>query len=289
MYLRQLYPAPKTFTEDESKRYVFGAKITGTVNGLTADQAERVKALWRRFSCDASELTLLPGAKPFTFAAGEASADLSENDAYALSVTESGIAVTGRDAPSLMKGMETLVQLICPAELAEGEESLFLSAAEVRDAPSIGFRAIHFCVFPDSDPTAIEKAIHLAGFLGMTHVILEFWGTFRYRCRPELAWPGHSRTAEEWKPMIDLIRSYGMEPIPMVNHFGHASQARGRFGRHVMLDQNLRLSLLFEPDGWTWCLSNPDTYRLLAEMRAEQLEFCGGSKYFHLGSTRRIP
>ena len=288
MYLRNLYPVPKSFSGDESRQYVFGSQVTGIINGLTAEQAERVKVLWRRFSCNASELTLLPGTEPDTFTVGKASAKLSEGDAYAISVTEAGIAVAGRDAPSLMKGMETLAQLICPMELAEGKESLYLSAAEVHDAPSIGFRAIHFCVFPDSDPSAIEKSIHLAGFLGMTHVILEFWGTFRYRCLPELSWPGRSRTAEEWKPLIDLIRSYGMEPIPMVNHFGHATQARGRFGRHVVLDQNPRLSRLFEPDGWTWCLSNPDTYRLLAEMRAEQLDFCGGSKYFHLGFDEAV-
>ena len=59
----------------------------------------------------------------------------------------------------------------------------------------------------------------------------------------------------------------------MSNQFGHATQSRDAYGRHVLLNRNPRLSRLFEPDGWTWCLSNPDTYRMLAEMRAE-LDVC---------------
>lgn len=69
----------------------------------------------------------------------------------------------------------------------------------------------------------------------------------------------------------------------MINHFGHAASARSCYGRHVVLDADLRQSLLFEPDGWTWCSSNPDTYRLLSEMRAEMAELCGDGSYFHLG------
>ena len=74
-----------------------------------------------------------------------------------------------------------------------------------------------------------------------------------------------------------------MEPVPMINHFGHAPQSRSCMGRHTILNAEPRLSLLFEPDGWTWCLSNPDTYRLLADMRAELCGLFGDGKYFHLG------
>ena len=284
MYLSHLYPEPKRFSENESERFVFGSRVTARVSGLAPEEAARAKVLWNRFSCTASELELTPGGEGFRFEIGDGSdCALKAEDHYALAVRASGVTVIGKDGGALLDGIKTLVQLICPDVLEEGRESLYISAAEVRDSPAIPFRAVHFCVFPDSSLYNLEKAVHLAGFLKMTHVILEFWGTFRYECLPELAWKEKSFSKEELKPLVELARSYGMEVIPMSNHFGHATQSRSCYGRHVVLNRNPRLARLFEPDGWTWCLSSPDTYRLLSEIRAELAEFCGEGKYFHLG------
>ena len=283
MYLRHLYPAPKSFREDESVQFRFGARAAARVSGLSPDSAQRVKTLWRQFSCGASELDLIPGGDGFRFTVGEASAVLRGGDSYAIQAGASGAAVTAADGFSLMNGVETLVQMICPDDLTEGRESFYISAAEVHDAPAIPFRAVHFCVFPDSGLYNLEKAICLAGFLKMTHVILEFWGTFPYECEPALAWKDRAFRKTELKALVDLARGWGMEVIPMSNHFGHATQSRVAYGRHVLLNRNPRLSRLFEPDGWTWCLSDPDTYRLLAEMRAELIDFSGEGGYFHLG------
>ena len=283
MYFTSLYPAPKSFQEDENERFVFGAGVTAQVSGLMPECAERVRSLWKRFSCDASEITLVPGGEGFRFGIGNAPAcELNAGDHYAISVKASGAAVTAKDGPSLLNGIKTLVQLICPENLAEGGESFYISAAEAHDAPAIPFRAVHFCVFPDTKLYNIEKAIHLAGFFKMTHVILEFWGTFRYECEPALSWKDRSFSIAELKPLVALANGYGMEVIPMANQFGHASQSRSCYGRHVLLNRNPRLSRLFEPDGWTWCLSDPDTYRLLAAMREELIDFCGDGRYFHL-------
>ncbi|MBQ3814946.1 MAG: hypothetical protein II836_02720, partial [Clostridia bacterium] len=59
MYLRHLYPAPKSFREDETERFVFGAKATARVSGLSPACEERVGTLWRQFSCGASALELV--------------------------------------------------------------------------------------------------------------------------------------------------------------------------------------------------------------------------------------
>ncbi len=283
MYQRNLYPSPRSFWEDESSCFRFGARVTARVSGLDEECAERAKYLWHRFSCGACELDLLPGGEGFRFTVGESSAELGEGDSCAVKAVPSGLAVVGKDAFSLMNGIETLVQLICPDVLEEGKESFYVSSAEIHDSPAVPFRAVHFCIFPDTKLYNVEKAIHLAGFLKLTHVIFEFWGTFPYTCEPALAWKDRSFSKEELKPLVRLAASYGMEVIPMSNQFGHATQSRSCYGRHVLLNRNPRLSRLFEPDGWTWCLSNPDTYRLLSEMRAELADFCGEGGYFHLG------
>lgn len=283
MYLRNLYPVPLSFSENEAEAFRFGAKVTARVSGISSNCAERVKILWKRFSCDASDLELIPEYSGVSFRIGNCELSSDNGDYYALKVTPSGVSVTARDQKSLMDGLTTLMQLICPDVLEEGRESLYISEAEIHDSPAVRFRAVHFCIFPDTKLYNIEKAIHLAGFLKMTHVILEFWGTFRYECMPELAWADRSFSKDELRQLVSLAKSYGMEVIPMANQFGHASQSRESCGRHVVLNKNPRLSRLFEPDGWTWCLSNPDTYKVLSEIRNELEEFCGPGSYFHLG------
>ena len=283
MYLQRIVPATRSFREDDVTRFTFGSSLTARVSGLPPLMAERAAYLWNRFSCGASALSMTDGGEGFSLTIGSTDCALGNGDAYALKADENGICLRAKDEKSLMNGFTTLVQLICPEDLSEGEEKLYILSAEVHDSPAIPFRAVHICVFPESTVDGIAKAISLAGFFGMTHVILEFWGTIRYDSLSSLAWKDRSFAKDEIKPLINLIRSYGMEPVPMINHFGHAPQSRSCMGRHTILNAEPRLSLLFEPDGWTWCLSNPDTYKLLADMRAELFELFGDGKYFHLG------
>lgn len=281
MYFQHLYPSPKSCAENRDVRFVFGASVQAVISGLDTNCVKRVKSLWNRFSCTASELNAVTADDGYRLVIGSAAASLAENDSYAIHADDSGVCVVGRDAASLMNGIMSLMQLICPDVLDEGRESLYISAVEIHDAPAMPFRAIHLCLFGGTKLWDIEKAIHLAGFMKFTHVILEFWGTFPYTCVP--SWKDRTYNREDLRYLVSLVRSYGMEVIPMINHLGHAPQSRGRNGRHVILDANPRLERLFEPDGWTWCASNPDTYRVLSEMRAEMIEFCGDGSYFHLG------
>ena len=50
-----------------------------------------------------------------------------------------------------------------------------------------------------------------------------------------------------------------------------------------MLDITPEYEPLFEPGGWNWCLSNPETQRVLRELIAEMHENFGNPPYFHLG------
>ena len=70
---------------------------------------------------------------------------------------------------------------------------------------------------------------------------------------------------------------------------GPATQSWACYGRHVVLNQNPRLACLFEPDGWTWCISNPDTLSLLRALRKELMELCGPGSYLPSGLRRGLP
>lgn len=293
MYLQNCYPTPKTLLENNDCGWHFGAFETLMLSSPVSEEiGQRMRALWHRFTCTAGTLELTVPYVLRPEKGGALTASLGENppkislgagDRYAIRADEGGVTVCADGEKALIEGFSTLVQMIVPENLGAGTESFFLAETEIHDAPAIRFRSVHLCIFPDSAYSTLEKAIHMAGFLKMTHIVLEFWGTFPYECLPALAWRDHAFTRAQIAALVDAAHSWGMEVIPMINHFGHASSSRVAMGRHTLLNADLRYSLLFEPDGWTWCLSNPDAKQLLSEMRAELYEICGGGGYFHLG------
>ncbi len=162
MYLRHLYPVPRFFSEDESRRFVFGSRVSAVVSGMSPEGVRRTKELWRRFCCDASELQVTPGGEGCRLTVGAADCRLAEGDRYSLHAGGEGVCVAAADPSALMDGVKTLVQLICPSALAEGRESFYISAADVHDAPAVAFRAIHFCVFPDSRLCTVNAKMDLS-------------------------------------------------------------------------------------------------------------------------------
>ena len=293
MYLQNCYPTPRFLRENEERGYRFGAGETLMLSA-PVDEAvgRRMRALWHRFTCTAGTLELAvpyvlrpTGDGVLTASIGDCppQVSLGTGERYAIRSDAGGVTLCAENEKALMEGFTTLLQMIVPEDLGEGTEAFFIAETEISDAPAVAFRSVHLCIFPDSAYSTIEKAIHMAGFLKLTHVVLEFWGTYPYECLPKLAWRDRAFTRAQIESLAALARSYGMEVIPMINHFGHASSSRVAIGRHTLLNSDLRYSLLFEPDGWTWCLSNPDTKKLLSEMRAELYELCGDGGYFHLG------
>lgn len=289
MILRNLMPVPAQ-VETASGELHFGAEVTLRVNAplLTEGMIEEYRGLWNRYGMRLASLRVVRDGRleencAVLAAAESACPALAPGDEYALTVTESGAFVRGESAVGLLHGLFTLVQLVVPIRL-EGEADYAMPAVRIHDRPAIrGMRAIHLCVFPETTLLLLEKAIRLAGMMKFTHVVLEFWGMLRYDTLPELAWPRHAYSKEQIRPLVRLIQDLGMEVIPMLNHLGHAAQCRSCYGKHVVLDQNPARALLFEPDGWTWCISNPETRRVLRGLRQELIDLCGSGKYFHLG------
>ena len=278
-------PAPAEVQEGAGA-FPFGAQSEIRIGcGLSDERAAEFSALSEGFLCRRGRISVLRDADlaPFDAVMGEgARALLNDGDEYALTVSPAGVCVSGRDEIGLLHGLYTLLQMVIPIGSMEVDR-FELPEAAVHDHPRLGMRAIHLCLFPENTLTVIEKAIRLAGIMKYSHIILEFWGTLRYDCLKELSWPEHSWDKREIRRQVDIANRMGMEVIPMFNHLGHATQSRVMYGRHVVLDQNPALQNLFEPDGWTWCLSNPRTHRLLRMIREELMELCGPGGYFHLG------
>jgi hypothetical protein len=240
-----------------------------------------MKETWRQFTLDGIELDVStePALRTGQFTLADARPpELQSHDTYALIADASGIAASAVDTPAMRHAWFTLLQLL------QADDDLIFTVphVEIHDWPVLKFRGLQLCVFHETTPLMIEKAIRLAAFYKFTHVVLEFWGMLQLDALKELAWPEAWTKAEAGK-LITIAQSMGIEVIPMFNMWGHATAGRIKNGRHVVLDQNPLLAPLFEPDGWTWCLTNPRTQELLRKVCDELIEFAGPGQYFHIG------
>jgi N-acetyl-beta-hexosaminidase len=276
-----VYPTPKFF-EYTNGQFQFEKKIICIVP--KAFQSDEIfMELWNNYtfgSC-AIELKKQGEEQQIMFGTFSDSFDIDGNE-YGISAKESGVLLKANSAQGLLHALFTFLQLIKPLCLEEGNEAFCIPCVKLFDTPAVNFRGTHLCIFPETKLSFLKKTVRLCCFLKYTHIVLEFWGMLQYDCMKELAWE-NAYTKDEIKPILKEATDMGVEIIPMFNHLGHATASRSCYGKHVVLDQNPKKSLLFEPDGWTWCISNPETRVLLKSVRDELIALCGNATYFHIG------
>lgn len=235
---------------------------------------------WSNFSFRASALAV-EKCDGYRFSVGAARDVSLDGYDFAIRVTEEGVFLRAKGEKELIRGFMTLLGMFRATDSEEG------SGAEVpcctlRECPAAQFRAVHFCIFPETELWELQRFIRFAAALKYTHIVLEFWGMLRYDCMAELAWQ-HAFSKDEVRPLIDEARELGMEIIPMFNHWGHASASRVMHGKHVVLDQNPALQSYFSEDGWCWDFKKAKVRTLLRDIRNELTELCGSGSYFHIG------
>ena len=238
--------------------------------------------LWHGFTHFTGKLELSCGAANAFCTEGMEIPQVPDGKEYIITVTENGVAVAGRDYRCLARGVMVLMMQIEFTCLEEGKETFRIAVGTMESQYTIDNRMIHFCVFPETTPLFLKKALRLAGVMQYTHVVLEYWGMLKYDCLKELAWPV-AFTKEYAKGVAQEIEDMGMEAIPMMNHLGHAAACRVSGGKHVVLDQNPRLADLFSYDGWSWNIESQKSHDLLKEVRKELYEVFPNATYFHLG------
>ena len=237
---------------------------------------DAVRTLFHNFTYTASTLDMSE-TDALSLSIGDATPIALDGNTYALRVSESGVYLTAKDENELLRGFMVLLDRILPTD-----NGAKIECCDILDTPRIGVRMVHLCVFHETELWEVHRFLRAAAVLRFTHVILEFWGMLRYDCLPELGWK-EAFTKEEIRPIIEEVRSLGVEVVPMFNHWGHASACRVMHGKHVVLDQNPRLASLFTAEGWCWDIRSEKTRALLREVRAELCELCGDGSYFHIG------
>lgn len=282
---RSIHPYPNKIAWGAGILDLSGKATLAVGNDADASVIEMMEDLWQRFTFGAVELAVTRDSAlktgEFTLAGGKP----PQRDAdatYALKVDASGIAASAVDTAGMRHAWFTLLQLLDADDAANGGLSFAVPHVEIQDWPSMKFRGLHLCIFHETPPHMIERAIRLAAFFKFTHVVLEFWGMLKLDALKELSWP-EAWTKEQAGRLVAIARGMGLEVVPMFNVWGHASGSRIRHGRHVVLDQNPKLAPLFEPDGWTWCLTNPRAQDTIRRVCDELMEFAGPGQFFHIG------
>jgi len=200
-------------------------------------------------------------------------------EGYVLEVGPRETVILARSQRGLVYGCQTLLQLVEPTAAGAGKR---LRGARIVDYPQLGFRAVHVCIFPNTELAAVRQMILLAARFKYNAVVIEPWASLTSKKRPETAYD-NTYTPEQIRPLVELGQALGMEMIPMLNSWGHASGMRSRSSEHVVLDRYPQHKDLYEADGWSFCLSNPAVYDHLFDRYDELLELFAPARYFHLG------
>lgn len=205
-------------------------------------------------------------------------------EAYELRTTDSGVEIDAGTLQGLRYALYSLRQLAVADHGTAKVTGWTLPKTVIRDEPAMAFRGMHICWFHETEPWEVERLIRLAAYYKLNYAVIESWGSFRSKVAPWYGWPDGSMSRREVRRLVKLAKDLGITLIPQVNCFGHATMARGGASKHAGLDFSPQYQSLFEPhNGWNWCLSNPETRKLLQDLIAEQLEVFDNPPYFHIG------
>ena len=211
------------------------------------------------------------------------------NEAYAASADASGVKIAANTLAGVRWAAYSLRQLAVAKRCTFKTGGWELPTLSISDAPHLAFRAVHMCWFPEVRPQQMERAIRLAALLKFNYAIIEPWGMYASERHPWWHWPEPKMTKSEIRRLVAIGRDLGITLIPQINVYGHASSARGGSMKHAVIDLKPEYAPLFEPTGWNWCLSNPETQRVLRELIAEIHDDFGRPPFFHLGCDEAQP
>ena len=273
-------PRPVEMSSDMDAPVPFDEKTT-----VTVDCPDDAATAWL-----ASHFRAWYGAFAPKVAAGEAGLALRTGDeAYAVRADASGVKVAARTLAGVRWAAYSLRQLAIAKRGTLKTAGHLLPTLTISDAPHLAFRGIHLCWFPEVRKEQIERAIRLAALMKFNHVVLEPWGMFKSERHPWWSWPDAKMTKSEVRRLVALGKDLGVTLVPQIAAYGHAGAARSCSSKHSVLDLQPEYEPLYEPGGWNWCLTNPETQKVLRELIAEMLETFDRPPYLHLGCDEAQP
>ena len=205
-------------------------------------------------------------------------ANLGE-EGYRIVIDKSGVRIDAKDYIAVRQSLKTLRQM---SEVERDGTGRVFAYSNVEDYATLSFRGIHLCMFPETSIESLEKSVRLAAYYKFNYVVIEPWGTFPFKSHP-FAFQDKQHDRAKLKRLIKLCWDLGITPIPQFSVLGHATQARVMAGKHAVLSASPEYADMFEPLGWSYCMTSKRAEKVLKELIAEIHEFYGKPPFFHLG------
>ncbi|MBR6646219.1 MAG: family 20 glycosylhydrolase [Clostridia bacterium] len=283
---QKIYPEPKKVV-CRNGFFEFGNELTLKISKDFAreESLPMMAELFTNFTCGVCKLNIekTHDEGSFLWTLGSHSEiEIGDEYTYAVSVEESGVAIKGKDDLSLIHGFYTMLQMIDIDNLDEGNEKFSIGCGRIDDAPDLKYRFAYININIGDSFDVLRKQIRFIAMMKFSHIAFEYPGSLKYDYMPELSWE-NAFTKEQIKPIINEARSLGLEVMPQFNSLGHASMGTLMNCKHIFLDRNPKLALMFEPMGSSFCLSNEETLKLLDAVQEEVIELSGPGSFFHMG------
>ena len=145
---------------------------------------------------------------------------------------------------------------------------------DMKNGLSPMLKGFHICSVAQFRPDYLEKWLRRLADFGYNTVVWELENSIKWENCPECAAPD-ALSKNEFRKILALCRSLGLEPIPLFQTLGHCE--------YVL--KTPEYSRFAEKPGCIdqYCPSNPEVLDFLGRWIEEYLELFGDVRYFHLG------
>lgn len=285
----QLVPAPKEFSELPGS-FPLSDPVVFTVKAGTADARPALNLLrdeigsWG-LTVPAPTTGLAEGLSEISLGAPPPLAQEHAQrvgqlpaEGYLLEASSAGVRIVAQDTRGLVNGACTLLQAVESQWAQQGE--LTVPGMRVFDWPNLPIRTLSLS-FPTSrwghpndppvDPEFFQEYLRQTVVkLKLNMVVLLVDQGVQFETHPEVAGPA-AWPKSVVRNLVQMLRSYGVEPVPGENSLGHANW--------LCIPHK---ELAEDGDVHQICTSNPDSKRIMLDIYQELIDLFE-AKYFHVG------
>src|SRR5438105_3770972 len=191
--------------------------------------------------------------------------------AYRLSLGPRSLKVTANAPPGLFYGVQTLIQLIRPRD-----GRLWLPEGEIADWPDVELRVIYWDDAHHLEHLEVLKgAVREAAFFKINGFAIKLEGHFQYQSARAIVEP-YALARSELQELSDFALRFHVQLIPYLDAPGHVA--------FILKHPEYAALRAFPNSNYEFCVTNPETYKLLFGMYDDLLEATKGGKYFVLST-----